>query len=91
MSGRATSGRGQHDGMPTVARLGPYRLFFYSNEGDEPPHIHVERNGVTAKLWIDPVELVRSAFPTHETERIRRMVTVYQSLIEEAWNDHFAH
>jgi hypothetical protein len=22
--------------MPTVLRIGPYRFFFYSNEGDEP-------------------------------------------------------
>jgi len=25
--------------MPTVLRSGPYRLYFYSNENDEPPHI----------------------------------------------------
>lgn len=77
--------------MPTVARLGPYRFFFYSNESDEPPHIHVERGSVTAKFWFDPVEVVRTGFPAHETERLHRMVTVYHPLFEEAWNDYFAH
>ncbi len=32
--------------MPTVFRSGPYRFFFYSNEGSEPPHIHVQRDRV---------------------------------------------
>jgi hypothetical protein len=27
--------------MPAVQRWGPYRAFFYSNEGGEPPHVHV--------------------------------------------------
>ncbi len=29
--------------MPTCMRVGPYRLFFYSNDAAEPLHIHVER------------------------------------------------
>jgi len=36
--------------MPTVARIGPYRLFFYSNEDTEPPHIHVQREQRLAKF-----------------------------------------
>lgn len=28
--------------MPTVRRIGSARFFFYSNEGTEPPHIHVK-------------------------------------------------
>ncbi|WP_422447088.1 DUF4160 domain-containing protein [Thermoanaerobacterium sp. DL9XJH110] len=27
--------------MPTVLKEGKYRFFFFSNEGTEPPHIHV--------------------------------------------------
>ena len=30
--------------MPTVLWIGPLRFFFYSNEGHEPIHIHVERD-----------------------------------------------
>ncbi len=39
--------------MPTVMRVGPYRLFFYSADGGEPPHIHVDRDNHIAKLWLD--------------------------------------
>ena len=27
--------------MPTILRLGSYRFYFFSDEGNEPPHIHV--------------------------------------------------
>jgi hypothetical protein len=37
--------------MPTVLRWGPYRAFFYLNEGDEPAHVHV-RAGSKAKFWL---------------------------------------
>jgi hypothetical protein len=38
--------------MPTVLRWGPYRAFFYSNEGGEPPHIHVRSGNYEAKFWL---------------------------------------
>ncbi|MGH8245034.1 MAG: DUF4160 domain-containing protein [Gammaproteobacteria bacterium] len=28
--------------MPTVLRSGPHRFFFFSREGHEPPHVHIE-------------------------------------------------
>jgi len=43
--------------MPTVLRVGPYRFHFYSREGNEPPHIHVEREDREAKFWLRPVSL----------------------------------
>ena len=45
--------------MPTVARIGPYRFFFYGNEGLELAHIHVQRDRRLAKFWLDPVTLAR--------------------------------
>jgi hypothetical protein len=46
--------------LPTVFRSGPYRLFFYSSDHQEPPHIHVEREEMHAKFWLDPVRLENS-------------------------------
>lgn len=45
--------------MPTVLRHGPYRFYFYSNDADEPVHVHVERDGDVAKVWADPVRVQR--------------------------------
>ena len=43
--------------MPTVYRHGAYRVFFYSGDGGEPVHVHVERDDKIAKIWTDPVRL----------------------------------
>jgi len=43
--------------MPTVMRRGPYRLFFYSGDGIEPPHVHIERGAEDTDFWLDPVRL----------------------------------
>ena len=40
--------------MPTVLRSGPYRFYFYSHEPNEPPHIHVDRDDLSAKFWLSP-------------------------------------
>ena len=41
--------------MPVVFRERGFRFFFYSNEGPprEPVHIHVERDYMEAKFWLN--------------------------------------
>ena len=76
--------------MPTVARLGPYRLFFYSNEGTEPPHIHVRRDRCLAKFWLRPVRLARvTGFEAGELRKIERLITRYEEAFMESWREHF--
>jgi hypothetical protein len=76
--------------MPTVLRIGPFRFFFYSSDGDEPPHIHVERDDKIAKFWLDPVRLQNSGgFARTEISRIQRMTLEHQNELLEAWNDFF--
>ena len=36
--------------MPTVLVVEGYRFFFFSNEGFEPPHIHVEKGDSHAQM-----------------------------------------
>ena len=76
--------------MPTVLRIGPYRLFFYSGDGGEPPHVHVERDDNTAKVWHDPVRLSSSAgFKAQELRDIVAIVVTHRATILETWNDNF--
>ena len=76
--------------MPTVLTIGPFRFFFYSSDGDEPPHIHVERDDNIAKFWLDPVRLTNSGgFGRTEISRIQRMTLEHQNELLEAWNDFF--
>lgn len=46
--------------MPTVLRVRGYRFFFFSLEGQEPPHIHVEAAEKFAEFWLNPVALANS-------------------------------
>lgn len=43
--------------MPTILIKNGFRFFFYSNEGNEPPHIHVIGKGGEAKIWLNPIEI----------------------------------
>jgi hypothetical protein len=77
--------------MPTALTIGPYRFFFFSNEGSEPPHIHVRRDRQLAKFWIQPVLLASSVnFSSHELREVRLLVVQYQQVFLEAWHEHFA-
>ena len=35
--------------MPTVLTVQGFRFFFWSNESDEPIHVHVEKGGAEGK------------------------------------------
>jgi hypothetical protein len=77
-------------GDPDVLRVGPYRFFFYSSDGNEPPHIHVERDEDVASFWLDPVRLARSGgFRPAEMRDLARLVTEQRQTLMEAWNDYF--
>ena len=76
--------------MPTVLQVGPYRMFFYSNEGSEPPHVHVEAGDNVAKFWLAPVRTARpGGFSAHELRKIARIPEEHQSELERAWHDYF--
>ena len=76
--------------MPTVLRVGPYRFYFFASDRVEPPHIHVRREKLVAKFWLDPVRVARSGrFSGHELNTIEQIVRENEQLIREVWNDAF--
>ncbi len=77
--------------MPTVLKIGSYRFFFYSSDGDEPPHIHIERDDNIAKFWLEPVRLQNSGgFSRVEITKLQRMTTENKKKLLEGWNDFFS-
>lgn len=75
--------------MPTVLRVGRFRFFFYSNEGREPPHIHVKAGGDEAKFWLAPIALTANhGFNGHELKEIERLVERHRAEFLEAWDEH---
>lgn len=39
--------------IPTLLLLDGYRFFFYSNESNEPAHVHVEKGSGEGKIWFE--------------------------------------
>lgn len=74
--------------MPTVLRIGPYRFFFWAQDRlTEPPHVHVERDDNTAKVWLSPVRLERTGgFRPAELREVLRHVEENEQQLLEAWN-----
>lgn len=76
--------------MPTVLRWNGYRFYFFSNEGDEPPHIHVDKAGCTAKLWLNPVEIAKNiGYSPREIAEIVRKAEAEADVFEEKWREFF--
>ena len=76
--------------MPTVLRHGPYRFYFYSHETSEPAHIHVDRDNLSAKFWLEPPVLVRNlGFTARELARVQSLVVNHQALFLEVWRGYF--
>ncbi|MGC1273146.1 MAG: DUF4160 domain-containing protein [Planctomycetaceae bacterium] len=76
--------------MPTVLQSGLYRFYFYSHEPNEPPHVHVDRDDLSAKFWLQPVHLARNfGFSARELRRIQKLVVHNQTAFLEAWNGYF--
>jgi hypothetical protein len=77
--------------MPTVLRVGAYRIFFYSSDGTEPPHVHVERDDNRAKYWLDPIRLAESSgFRSHELRVIAEIVQDNLEYLLRRWNEYFS-
>lgn len=75
--------------MPTVLRSGPYRFYFYSHEPNEPPHVHIDRDDLSAKFWLQPVGLARNfGFSPAVLRRLQKLVIQHQTELLEAWNGH---
>ena len=77
--------------MPTIARVGPYRFFFFANEAREAPHIHVQRDRSLAKFWLRPLALASArGFSGRELGRLHALVEENREQFEEAWHEFFA-
>ncbi|PIV05606.1 MAG: hypothetical protein COS57_06980 [Syntrophobacterales bacterium CG03_land_8_20_14_0_80_58_14] len=76
--------------MPTVSNIsGPYRFFFYSFVCNERMHVHVQRERMVCKFWIQPLALARNqGFTSKELNIIREIILKNRDRIMEAWYEH---
>lgn len=76
--------------MPTVKNIpGPYRFFFYSFDCNEPQHVHVRRERMVCKFWLEPLSLAQNhGFSARELNQIRASIQEHLTRILEAWYEH---
>ncbi|MEO6719191.1 MAG: DUF4160 domain-containing protein [Ferruginibacter sp.] len=78
--------------MPTVFVVQGFRFFFWSNENDEPIHVHVEKGGAEGKIWLEPVIKVAymHGFTSKERKIILEIITTKLLIIKQKWYEHFS-
>ena len=84
---------------PQILRIGPYSIYFWSNEGKplEPIHVHISEgraNSTATKLWITSTGKVilcnnNSQIPDKILKRLIRVVEANSSEIIEEWLNRF--
>ena len=76
--------------MPTVLRIGAYRFYFYSHEPNEPSHLHIDRDNLSAKFCLEPVALAKNiGFRTKELRKLESLVKEHQTILVESWYGYF--
>ena len=78
--------------LPTAWRSGPYRFYFYSYDCDEPRHMHVDRERLSAKFWLDPnVSLAMNhGYSRRELREIESLLRANLERLRHEW-DAFCH
>ncbi|MGB2823531.1 MAG: DUF4160 domain-containing protein [Phycisphaerae bacterium] len=80
--------------MPTILMVRGWRVFFYSNEGHEPIHVHAQKGDAECKVWllVDTYD-IEEAWSHNLTPRLRRevrkIVFDHFDLILEEWEGYF--
>ncbi len=66
--------------MPDILRVRGFRFFFFSREGQEPRHVHVEQAARYAKFGLEPIELVQSrGFRGSELREIHSLIADHRA------------
>ena len=59
-------------------------------DGGEPAHIHVERDDLQAKFWLQPVRLEwSSGFNAKEVNTLQSLIERHRDHLLESWNVFF--
>jgi hypothetical protein len=76
--------------VPSIRIAGPYDVYFTSHDRGEPPHVHVDRENMTAKLWLSSVSVAFNlGFSRHELRRIERLIGENREACLKAWYEYF--
>ena len=63
--------------MPTVLEINGYKFKFYSNENDEPAHVHITKADGNAKYWLIPEVVEEYSYGFNIRERKEEIYEVW--------------
>lgn len=80
--------------MPTILQVRGWRLFFYTNEGNEPPHVHAQKAESECKFRLradlfDIEEEWSHGLTPRLRREIRKIIFEHFELIVDEWNRFF--
>jgi formylmethanofuran dehydrogenase subunit A len=77
--------------MPTVLLIMGWRFFFYSNEGNDPIHIHCQKAEKECKYWLDTETFdIKEAYTFNmnnkDKRQVKKIIFEYFEFIESEWS-----
>ncbi|MCC6841023.1 MAG: DUF4160 domain-containing protein [Flavobacteriales bacterium] len=77
--------------MPTVLLREGFSFYFWSDEGSEPPHVHVSKGTGLAKWWLvsEPTAEYSNGFKKQEQRKIAQLIKEHHETLIQAWKNHF--
>ncbi len=82
--------------LPTLFKLWGYLIYFWSNEGQEPIHVHIAKGTPKhndTKVWVGPIVRLahnKGDIPAKDLRRLLRFIAQNKEEIAEEWNRHFS-
>ena len=77
--------------MPTILRIDGISVFLYSNENNEPAHVHVEKGAGEGKIWLEPSISIAyvMGFSTREQNDIMLITRENFPVFIQKWYEYF--
>ena len=83
--------------LPSIFKIGSYTIYFWTNENNEPIHIHVAKGNPVpdaTKIWFTStggciLANNNSKIPEHQLNNILKIVSNQFFLICAKWKEHF--
>ncbi len=78
--------------MPTILYINGWRIFFYSNENNEPIHVHAQKGDTEVKYWIketayDIEEANSYNLSAKDRREIRKLLFDHFEYIISKWDE----
>ena len=74
--------------MPTILRILGYRFYSYAMEGNEPPHVHIDKDAGTLKVWLADLTIAESeGLKPADIRTALRLAGEHRKTLLKAWHE----